>query len=405
MGIITRNFRLTNEPGALGLSCTETGLSLAGVPLVQKSDTGFVPRPTGEIEALLAAAYGAELAAAELLPAFDAIARALDRGDLAHAANAAVLTRLSELDWDDAVRLANAEECLHKYNPDEARDRYGRWTSDDGADASGQDRLPQIPAGFTPEDDEDTAFDDPDEDLNDEPADDRPALQQKYDDLGPVAFAKQVIQFGDQLGRQGQNLTPEEQAAARAEYDFLQSRLSFWFGHDNKPFEAQANLLSAAQTLYEGAIHSGVVSAHDGLPPTMLDVGFGVNGQDQPDAPFRAPSVGHVSESEAGPFERPASSEEQVTPPAELPHAGIFSRVVDNTEASIPWDDPNIATRGLAWETYNSQIDPDARKIGYNSKTFDKFRDSTSESISEKLLDPLSYTYLNDPGEIFSTIK
>ena len=52
MGYVERNFRLTNEPGGLGLSCTKSGLSLAGVPLLQKSETGFVPRSATEIEAL-----------------------------------------------------------------------------------------------------------------------------------------------------------------------------------------------------------------------------------------------------------------------------------------------------------------------------------------------------------------
>ncbi len=56
--VIERTFRLTNEPGGLGLSCTEAGLSLAGVPLLRKSEMGFVPRPAAEIEALVRAACG-----------------------------------------------------------------------------------------------------------------------------------------------------------------------------------------------------------------------------------------------------------------------------------------------------------------------------------------------------------
>lgn len=57
MGHIERNFRLTNEPGGLGLSCTEAGLSLDGAPLLRKSANGFAPRTAGEIEALVRAAY------------------------------------------------------------------------------------------------------------------------------------------------------------------------------------------------------------------------------------------------------------------------------------------------------------------------------------------------------------
>jgi hypothetical protein len=51
-------FRLTNEPGGLGLSCTASGVSLAGVPLLRKSRAGFVPRTESEIGFLLEAAFG-----------------------------------------------------------------------------------------------------------------------------------------------------------------------------------------------------------------------------------------------------------------------------------------------------------------------------------------------------------
>jgi hypothetical protein len=57
---VVRVFRLTNEPGGLGLSCTPTGVSLAGVPLPRKTRTGFAPRAGSEIAALLKAAYGGE---------------------------------------------------------------------------------------------------------------------------------------------------------------------------------------------------------------------------------------------------------------------------------------------------------------------------------------------------------
>jgi hypothetical protein len=53
-----RMFRLTDEPDGLGLSCTPGGVSLAGVPLLRKTQAGFVPRPDSEIACLLKAAYG-----------------------------------------------------------------------------------------------------------------------------------------------------------------------------------------------------------------------------------------------------------------------------------------------------------------------------------------------------------
>jgi len=135
LGHIGRSFRLTNEPGGLGLSCTESGLSLAGVPLLRKSATGFAPRPATVIETLIRAAYGEQIQATDLLPGIDVVARALNRGDVAHAMIAAVLTKMPELDWTAGARLAHAEERLAKYSPDEPRDWLGRWTVGDGDDA------------------------------------------------------------------------------------------------------------------------------------------------------------------------------------------------------------------------------------------------------------------------------
>jgi hypothetical protein len=54
------------------------------------------------------------------------IARALNGGDFARAAIAAVLTRTSELSCETAARLATADDELTKYNADEPRDWRGR---------------------------------------------------------------------------------------------------------------------------------------------------------------------------------------------------------------------------------------------------------------------------------------
>jgi hypothetical protein len=128
-------FRLTNEPGELGLSCTLTGVSLAGVPLLCRTQTGFIPRPASEITALLKAAYGADGDTRRLSSRLGAIAQALSSGDFALAAIAAVQTRTPELSAEAALRLANADKELGKYNynPEEPRDWRGRWTRDGSA--------------------------------------------------------------------------------------------------------------------------------------------------------------------------------------------------------------------------------------------------------------------------------
>jgi hypothetical protein len=130
---VVRTFRLTNEPGGLGLSCTFAGVSLAGVPLLRRTRAGFVPRPTSEITSLLRAAYGED--PTWLQSRLAAIAQALNSGDLTGAIIAAVHTRTPELSPEAALRLAKADEELTKYNfnPDELRDWHGRWTRDGAA--------------------------------------------------------------------------------------------------------------------------------------------------------------------------------------------------------------------------------------------------------------------------------
>src|SRR5262249_54504912 len=123
-----QTFRLTNESGGLGLSCTCAGVSLAGVPLLRKTEAGFEPRPASDLALLIEAAYGPD--PTRLRSSLGIIAGALNAGNLTRATMAAALTRTPKLSWDEAVRLANAEERLTKYDPDERRDWHGRWTMD-----------------------------------------------------------------------------------------------------------------------------------------------------------------------------------------------------------------------------------------------------------------------------------
>ncbi len=163
---------------------------------------------------------------------------------------AAVHTRTPELSHEAALRVANADEALTKYNynSDEPRDWHGRWTregsagqtttAESGVDSGRQDNNRPIsdqrqhvaenaPATTT----DATAPSDGDG----EPTSLEQAFERKYDDLGPVDFAKEVIQFGDWLGRAGGSLSPADMAHALAEYSFLQNRLSFWLSYDQAP--------------------------------------------------------------------------------------------------------------------------------------------------------------------------
>jgi hypothetical protein len=243
-----RIFRLTNESSGLGLSCGPAGLALAGVPLLRNTQAGFVPRPTSEIASLLKAAYGEDPTG--LQPRLGAIAQALNRGDFGFAAIAAVQTRTPELSREAAARLVNAERGLIKYDPNEPRDWHGRWTTGDGApapvaspasgdansrgnestdtrasdpeEAIGGPNSLLIPAAVNVPDREENGADGPN------PGSLEQEFEKKYDDLGPVDFAKRVFEFGDWLAREGGGLSPAEREHALAEYSFLQDRLSFW---------------------------------------------------------------------------------------------------------------------------------------------------------------------------------
>jgi hypothetical protein len=108
----TRVFSLSNEAGSLGLSCGQSGVALAGVPLLFRSKGGFQPRSEEQIRKLISDAYRIEADGARLTAGLSAVARALNADDIAHAMTAAVLLKLPELDWDGAVRIAQAENAL-----------------------------------------------------------------------------------------------------------------------------------------------------------------------------------------------------------------------------------------------------------------------------------------------------
>lgn len=404
-----RMFRLTSEPGGLGLSCGPDGVSLAGVPLLRTTQSGFVPRPAREIASLLQAAYGEDPTG--LKTRLGVIAQALNRGDFGFAAIAAVQTRTPELSADAAARLANAENALAKYDPQEPRDWHGRWTAGeavpkpaapggneatsghaaestdqflpDPAQAAGGQNSPLIPAAFAPDNEENGA-------AAKEPSSLEQEFEEKYDYLGPVDFAKRVIEFGDWLAREGRNLSPSDRERALAEYAFLQNRLSFWLSYEYKPAIAHANLLSAALSLYQGAINGGIATARH-LPESMVDVGGAAWAFDN--IPPR-----RILPSTKVPEGRPAGS---VQGPKETEGLG---GIVDNSDAKIEWK-KGIKGQGDKWGDYVGEQNPDLLELPPNSKTFDHFNLITGEAISEKAMNTLCVGYIKYPQRIFARLK
>lgn len=404
-------FRLTNESGGLGLSCSPAGVLLAGIPLLRRTQAGFVPRAASEIASLLKAAYGED--STRLQSMLGTIAQALNRGDFAFAAIIAVQTRTPELSAAAAARLANADKEMAKYDPDEPRDWHGRWTTGEmtpapSATPSSEDagtqgiesvvprvfnleqanagpNLPLIPAAFTVAHNDENGVD----------SADAKSLEQKfekeYDNLGPVDFAKRVIEFGDWLARQGPNLSPAERERALAEYSFLQDRLSFWLSYNYKPAIAHANLLSAALTLYQGAIIGGIVRAGD-FPRSMLDVAAAAWAFDN------VPPRRILPSARPGVQNTPAA---RVRVPNEAEGLG---GIVNNSEAKINWA-KGIKDQGDDFETYYGKQNPDAKQLPPGATAFDFFNNVTGEAVSTKTLNTLSVSYIRNPQKIFEKVK
>lgn len=282
------------------------------------------------------------------------IAKALETGDVLRAQLLGLRTPFAAFDAGDGrVRSSNRCEPLRRYDPDE----------------------PRVPAGNGRESGEWTAF------------------EAEYDNLGPVEFAKAVIRFGDRLGREGSKFSATEQQGARARYAFLQNRLSFWLSYPHKPATADANLLSAALTLYQGAVRGGIVpvgGVHGGLPSSMLDVAVAVSAYDNapPPVKLRLPW-------EPLPDRYPDVTREQL---------GEVGGIVDNREAEITWNS-GIGTQGLPLEVYLRRKMPNLRLMAEKSKTFDLFDDQTGEAVSAKTLNTTSYHYAKSPGEIYYRVK
>jgi hypothetical protein len=322
-------FRLTNEPGGSGLRCAPDGLSLAGVPLLYKTEAGFAPRSTSEIASLLKAGYDDQEQPARLQASLGAIADALNGGDIARAATIAVLTRTPELSDEAALRLVEADAELAKYNfdPAQPRDWHGRWTTEGGSgsvnitapvDLSAASRETDLISPRAEADHSDgaryasAASDDSsesprepgnDDDHSQEPTSPRQKFEQKYDALGPVEFSKEVIEFGYRLATSGPYFSAAEKEQALAEYSFLQERLSASLASDTIPARVHGYLLSAAMFLYQGGIAAEIAQAHH-VPESMADVAGGVLAFEsspqtrsraiEPDVPI-APSAAYTS--------------------------------------------------------------------------------------------------------------
>jgi len=207
-GVPRTMYKLSNQPGSLGLSCTAAGLTLAGVSLLSKGLGGFAPRSRGEVERLLHRAYATTADVGPVMSGLGAVARALNEGAEGRAMIAALHLKLPELDWNAASRIAGAEAALGKYDPDEARDGHGRWTSGGAGSAAAMpsETRPNVGVAPTP-----MSFDDP--------KGSPPQGSARSDENTPVALP--AVEGGHQQQRdlltRLANATPDQEASLRAE--------------------------------------------------------------------------------------------------------------------------------------------------------------------------------------------
>ena len=130
----TLMFKLDQSPKGLGLRCDDEGLFLGCEALLRRDQTGkFLPKSSADLQKTFSGVYGDEVDWESRIRSVGLVANALNKGELARAMMAAVLMRLP--DPAGLVRIVDVDGTLGKanFNPDEARDEFGRWTTDGSA--------------------------------------------------------------------------------------------------------------------------------------------------------------------------------------------------------------------------------------------------------------------------------
>lgn len=137
-------FKLDQDPRGAGLRCDNAGLFLGRDTLLRRDHNGkFEARAADELQRVFDRTYGVETNWESRIRSVNLVANALNKGELARAMMVAVLMRLP--DPAGAIRIADVDGVLAKtgFNPDEARDERGRWTSSGSSDVDGgADRHP-----------------------------------------------------------------------------------------------------------------------------------------------------------------------------------------------------------------------------------------------------------------------
>jgi hypothetical protein len=124
MDFSVRTIRLDSSPREGGLWCGPEGLTLAGHPLLEKTENGFAPAALPEIQRTFDHVFGetAPYDASIYLGGLSSVARSLNKGDLPLAMIGSVLLKLPDLPQAAPKRKLAFDDT-------QPRNDNGRWTS------------------------------------------------------------------------------------------------------------------------------------------------------------------------------------------------------------------------------------------------------------------------------------
>jgi hypothetical protein len=133
-------------PGDLfSINFDEDGPSIGPVRLLKRTESGWTPRSAQELDFIFDRTLERETEFTGKMRGLNAVARALNKGDMAHAMLVTLFTDLPALNGEAALHCAVVADTLAKagFNPDQDRDEQGRWTSEGSAESPAAN-------GFTP---------------------------------------------------------------------------------------------------------------------------------------------------------------------------------------------------------------------------------------------------------------
>jgi hypothetical protein len=109
---LAKGYRLSAAGDPAGIICDEQGPALGPIRFLEKAAMGWAPRRAEELNAILGWTFGHPMNCERLLPGLQAIAKALNGGEIARAMIATQFLHLSPLDDRQSRRAAEAVAML-----------------------------------------------------------------------------------------------------------------------------------------------------------------------------------------------------------------------------------------------------------------------------------------------------